>query len=120
MTIKMVGIVDDDDDVRTSIESLLRSAGYQPLGFADAESFLASTGCGMVDCLLTDYHMPGLSGLDLQREIGRLRPTLPVIMMTAFPTDRVREEALKQGIADFLVKPINGDLLITRLEEVIC
>ncbi|WP_447756468.1 response regulator transcription factor [Sphingopyxis fribergensis] len=120
MASKMVGIVDDDDDVRTSIESLLRSAGYRPYGFSDAESFLASAHLDVVDCLLTDFNMPGLNGLELQDAVARRRPGLPVILMTAYPTDAVRNEAHHQGVADFLVKPIDGDRLIDKLEEVIC
>ncbi|UNU44445.1 response regulator [Sphingopyxis sp. YF1] len=120
MPSKLVGVVDDDEDVRTSIESLLRSAGYRPFCFRSAESFLASSHRDIVDCLLTDFNMPGLNGLELHRKIARDRPSLPVILMTAFPTDIVRQGAEEQGIAGFFVKPIDGDLLIDKLEDVLC
>lgn len=115
-----VGVVDDDDDVRKSIENLLRSAGYRPVCFSDAKSFLDSQEWARVSCVVTDLNMPGLSGLDLQKALAHARPGLPVILMTAYPTDEVREEAGRRGISAFFVKPIDGDLLIEQLEELLC
>lgn len=120
MNIIAVGVVDDDDEVRSSLESLLRSVGYVPLCFEHAEAFLASEHRTGVDCVVTDLHMPGISGLELQKALIRMQPSLPVILMTAYPTDSVREEAEALGVAGFFAKPINGDMLIDKLEELLC
>jgi FixJ family two-component response regulator len=112
-------IVDDDDGVRSSLENYLRSAGLQVLTFASAESFLASPHRGKTDCLITDLHMPGLTGLDLQRELNRVGRDFPVIVMTAYPTIAAREESARFGAAAFLVKPVDPDMLLDRVEQML-
>jgi FixJ family two-component response regulator len=112
-------IVDDDDDVRSSLENYLRSAGMQVRTFASAESFLASPHRPKTDCLITDLHMPGLTGLDLQRELNRIGRTFPVIVMTAYPTNAAREESASFGAAAFLTKPVDPDMLLDRVEQML-
>jgi FixJ family two-component response regulator len=111
----IIGIVDDDADVRRSLDSLMRSAGLTPRCFACAEDVLA--GGNGLDCLVTDLHMPGMTGLELQAEIARRGWRMPLIMMTAFPTDLARDQAMRAGAAAFLTKPVDPDGLLEAIEH---
>ncbi len=112
-------IVDDDDDVRSSLENYLRSAGVEVRTFESAESFLASGDRLQADCLITDLHMPGMDGMALQRELNQLGRTFPVIVLTAFPTIAAQEQSASLGAVAFLVKPVDPDLLLDRVEEIL-
>lgn len=112
-------IVDDDIDVRASLENLLRSVGMSVRTFGSAESFLEDYDRSGVDCVITDLHMPGIDGLALQEELNSLGRDFPVIMMTAFPTKSAREQSLRLGAAAFLEKPIDPDGLIEQLEAML-
>ncbi len=112
-------IVDDDDAVRSSLESYLRSVGVTVRVFGSAESFLDSLDRLKTDCLITDLHMPGMDGLVLQQELNRIGRSFPVIVMTAFPTFAARELSASLGAAAVMVKPIDPDLLLDRVEEIL-
>lgn len=112
-------IVDDDDDVRSSLENYLRAAGVAVRTFGSAEHFLASPDRLEADCLITDLHMPGMDGLALQQELNRIGRAFPVIVMTAFPTIAAREQSAGLGCAAFLAKPVDPDLLLDRVEEIL-
>lgn len=112
----IICIVDDDIDVRASLENLLRSVGMSVRTFGSAEIFLEEYNQSGVDCVITDLHMPGMDGLALQEQLNTLGRDFPVIMMTAFPTKSAHEQALRLGAAAFLEKPIDPDRLIEQLE----
>lgn len=112
-------IVDDDDAVRSSLENYLRSAGVTVRAFGSAESFLSSPDRLKTDCLITDLHMPGINGLVFQQELNRIGRSFPVIVMTAFPTCAAREQSAHLGAAAFMVKPVDPDLLLDRVEEIL-
>lgn len=116
---RTIAIVDDDDDVRASLENYLRSAGVAVRTFASAEDFLASPAEAETGCLITDLHMPGMDGLALQAELKRRGRVFPVIVMTAFPTDAAREESTCLGCTAFLAKPVDPDALLDRVEEIL-
>ena len=113
----IVSIVDDDDAVRTATQTFIRSLGYKTAAFASAEDFLRAPERETAACLIADIQMPGMSGLDLQRELARKRPSLPIIFITAFPEERVREQAMAAGAAGMLAKPYEGDVLIACIEK---
>ncbi|WP_404479349.1 response regulator transcription factor [Novosphingobium sp. BL-52-GroH] len=115
----MIAIVDDDSGVRGSLDSLLRSAGMRGLGFARAEDLLGSDARATFACVVTDLHMPGMSGLELQAELARRGCPLPVILMTAFPTEAARGQAMAGGAKAFLTKPIDPDALLEAIETVL-
>lgn len=107
----VICVVDDDEEVRESIENFFRSAGILIRTFGAAESLLDSPDAALMDLLITDLHMPGMGGLDLHRELlGRGR-RVPVILMTAFPTDEVQKTAASLGISIFLTKPADPETL---------
>lgn len=115
----LIAIVDDDPGVRGSLHSLLRSAGMDGIGFAAAEDLLAYDDPARLDCIVTDLHMPGMSGTDLQEELARRAWTKPVIVMTAYPTDAARDRALTCGARQFLTKPVDPDLLLDAIEAAV-
>ncbi|WP_404337244.1 response regulator transcription factor [Sphingomonas sp. MMS12-HWE2-04] len=114
----IIGIVDDDPDVRRSLDSLVRSAGMTARCFASAEDLLDDAGQAALACIVTDLHMPGLTGLDLQAEIARRGWRQPVILMTAYPTNSARGQALAAGAVAFLSKPVDPDALLDAIEQV--
>ncbi len=110
--IHVVVAVDDDFRVRESLESLIGSAGYQPVVFSSAEEFLKSGTLAAAICVITDVRMPGMDGIELQRRIRLERPELQVIFISARTSSETRQMALDEGAVDFLYKPFNsGDLL---------
>ena len=115
--IKIVSIVDDDDAVRTATQTFVRSLGYKAVAFASAEDFLKSPELTSANSLIADIHMPGMSGIDLQRELTDRRPELPIIFITAFPEERVRDQLLAAGAIGMLSKPYDGDTLVDCIEK---
>jgi FixJ family two-component response regulator len=108
----IVVAVDDDFRVRESLESLIESAGYEPVVFSSAEEFLQSGTLTAATCVITDVRMPGIDGIELQRRIKLGRPDLPVIFISAHNHAEIRQKALDNGASDFLFKPFNAaDLL---------
>jgi FixJ family two-component response regulator len=117
MSPSIISIVDDDESVREAIKRLVRSLGYNACTFASANEFLKSEQVHDTSCVITDLHMPGLSGIDLQdRLIAQGRRT-PIIFITAYPEENVRARAMKAGAVGFLSKPINHDHLVGHLEN---
>lgn len=114
-----IAVVDDDPGVRGSIDSLLRAVGMASLAFASAEELLASGAHSALACIVTDLHMSGMSGLDLQAEMERRGWRQPVIFMTAYPTDAARDQARGAGAVAFLAKPIDPDRLLDAIEKAV-
>jgi len=105
----MISVVDDDAFMRQSTENFLLSLGFAVSTFASAEAFLASGRADDTSCLITDVHMPGLTGLDLQQRLIKAGNRLPIIFITAFFSENIRKQALEAGAIGFLSKPF-GDL----------
>ena len=113
----MISVVDDDAFVRQATENLLQSLGFGVVTFASAEAFLESGRVDETSCLIADVHMPGLTGLDLQRRLIEDGKRLPIIFITAFFSDSVRKQALEAGAVGFLSKPFGDDILIECLHK---
>src|ERR1035438_853409 len=99
---QIVVAVDDDFRIRESLESLIESAGYEPVVFSSAEEFLQSGTLTAATCVITDVRMPGMDGIELQRRIKIERPELPVIFISAHNHAEIRQKALDDGAFDFL------------------
>lgn len=112
----LIAIVDDDAGVRTSLNSLLRSTGTANASFANGPELLASRILDQVTCVVTDLHMPEMTGLELQAELMRKNFRGVVIFMTAYPTEAVRTQAMANGARAFLTKPIDPDELLDSIE----
>ncbi len=100
-----VFVVDDDPAVRDSLQAMLGAAGYRCSMFASGAEFLASDLTGRRGCVLVDVRMPGMDGLELQRQIKARSIGLPVIFMTGFGEVPLAVEAMKAGAVDFVEKP---------------
>ncbi|MDK2748429.1 MAG: response regulator [Brevundimonas sp.] len=112
----LIAIIDDDGMVRASLTRLLRSMGLRVLGFDSAEVFLAGS-IHLVDCIISDMQMPGMSGLALQQQVLVDRPDLPVIFITAYPDEPTRSRALTAGAVCYLEKPCSADALSRCLDR---
>ena len=117
--IPIVAAVDDDFRVRQSIESLLESAGYAPVVFSSAEEFLDSGTLAAATCVITDVRMPGMDGIELQRRIKLVRPTLPVILLSAHHNADIRQQAIDEGAAAFLYKPFDASDLLKVVQSAV-
>lgn len=111
MAVVLVTIVDDDESVRRALQRLMKSAGLTADSFGSAEEFL-QRGDRETACLILDVRLPGMSGLDLQRELAALSPRIPIIFMSAYGTEEMKERAIQKGAVSFLRKPFNEDLLL--------
>ena len=112
----LVSVVDDDESVRESLPDLLREFGYAARVFSSAEEFLSSDCVGHTRCLILDIAMPGMTGTELQRELGRRGLNIPIVFMTAHRDDTVRARVLQHGAVDCLFKPFSESSLIEALE----
>ena len=113
----MVAAIDDDSRVRQSIQSLLESAGYETAVFGSAEAFLESGVLSRAACVIADVRLPGIHGLDLQRRIRREHAHTPVIIITAHDDDSTRQQALRGGAVDFMVKPFDAARLLQHIKQ---
>ena len=102
--------------VRDATADLINSLGYTALVFESAEQFLDSGQVTKTSCLITDLHLPGLSGLDLQKQLQSDGYMMPIIFITAFPEAQARARALAAGAVAFLAKPFEQVSLTDYLD----
>lgn len=114
--LKSIAIVDDDPSVRIATESLVRSLGMKVTTFPSAEDFLAFLGSEAIDCLITDVQMDGIGGVELSQILRERGDATPVIFITAFPDDRIRDRVMAAGAIGFLGKPFEGQALIDCID----
>ncbi len=115
-TVPLIAIVDDDDSLRNSLDNLLRSVGFRAQGFSSAEAFLHANQAPDTACLILDVRLPGMNGLDLQRQMVAANCRIPIIFVTAYADDDVRVRALEAGAVDFLSKPCREEDLLQAIE----
>jgi FixJ family two-component response regulator len=115
----VVYVVDDDVSVRESLESLIRVAGLQPETFASGEEFLRHARGGRASCLLLDYTLPKLNGLEIQQRIAGLYPGMSIIFITGHGDVPMTVKAMKAGAVEFLIKPFNTDVLLGAIKNAI-
>ena len=114
--IPLISIVDDDDAHRSSLENLIRSVGLRAQGFSSAEAFLSSNHPHDTRCLVLDVRMPGMSGLELQRQMAVANSHIPIIFITAHEDDGQRSQALEAGAVAFLHKPFYEEELLNAID----
>jgi len=115
---RAIAIVDDDEGVRSSLASLLRSLGYAVRSYASAAAFLDDAPAGDPDCLITDVQMPAMNGDQLQAELVASGRSFPIIFMTAFPNEAVRARVLAAGARAVLEKPAGSDVIVACLDAI--
>ncbi len=112
-----VFVVDDDDDVRVSIAELLRSAGLGAKTFVTAQEFLGHERGEGPSCLLLDLQLPGMGGLDVQRELARSGDSMPIIFLTGHGDIPTTVKAMKSGAVEFLTKPFDDEHLLDVIHQ---
>jgi FixJ family two-component response regulator len=113
----LVSIVEDDHFFRESLKRLMRSQGYNVETFASANDFLASPCVAKTACLIADVHMPAMTGIELYRRLCEAGTAIPTILVTAYPNDADRADALKDGVVCYLPKPVDDKHLARCLRE---
>jgi len=101
----VISIVDDDPSVREGMLDLLTSMGFVAETFSRAEEFLNSDCLNRTVCLISDVQLPGMTGLELYNHLGCSGRIMPTILITAFPNDKDRTRALRDGVRSYLTKP---------------
>jgi FixJ family two-component response regulator len=112
----VIAIVDDDESVRRATNMLMVSLGYEAHVFASAEKFLQSPRARDTSCLILDVQMPQMTGIELQAVLRERGWDIPVIFITAFPSDDIAARATSAGAACFLVKPFKTQALIDCID----
>ena len=112
-----ISIIDDDQDVRGSLDSFLRSSGLRVVSFGSAEEFLEFT--GEADCIVTDLNMPGMGGVSLLALLASRKSEIPAIAMTAFPSRTAEKDCLALGAAAFLIKPLDPEILLAEILKIL-
>jgi len=115
---RLVFLVDDDGSVRKALRRVLVASGFQVKVFADSMEFLDAVAAQQPDCLVIDLHMPGLTGLDVLRQLIHLDPRAPAIVITAHDEPDTREQCISAGAKAYLCKPLDAEVLIDTIEQV--
>jgi len=112
----LIAVIDDDESFRIALVESLCSLGYGARGFASAEEFVVANGERSCDCIVTDVHMPGMSGLDLKLLLTSRGSNVPVIMITARIEPELEVRAAVVGAVCLLRKPFESDALVGCLD----
>jgi FixJ family two-component response regulator len=107
----LISIVDDDQSFRESMHQLVMLLGYTVEAFPSAADFLASRFLPETACLVTDVQMPGMTGVGLHRHLVDAGYAIPTILITAYPDEAIRDQALRDGVVCVLGKPVDADHL---------
>lgn len=114
----IIAIVDDDPSVREAILDLMKSIGVVAEAFPSAAAFLKSGAYGNASCLIADEQMPEMGGLELYRRLVDFGYPVPTILMTTYPDDRIRMQALIVGVIGCVTKPFSDNDLIGYIDLV--
>ena len=114
----LVSVVDDDESVRESLPDLIRVFGHEAKAFSSAAEFLASERLDQIQCLVLDIAMPGMSGIELQRELARQGWKIPIVFITAHGDEEVRRCLRQSGTVECLLKPFTDTALLDALNAV--
>jgi FixJ family two-component response regulator len=117
--IPIVFIVDDDVSVRESLELLIRDENWRPVTFASAQEFLDHPRKRVPSCLVLDLSLPGLNGLELQKQLAIEHVDMPIIFITGHGDVPQSVRAMKAGALEFLTKPLNNDALVSAIRNAI-
>lgn len=112
-----ISVVDDDESVRESLESFLKSVGFKVTTFESAEEYLESTEAEPPQCLVLDVRLGGMSGPDLQRRLIATRRTVPIVFITAHGDELLRARVLSDGAVGCLSKPFSEEELLASVER---
>jgi FixJ family two-component response regulator len=111
----IICVLDDDASVLKAMRRLLRSAGFETLGFNEAQAFLKHAETNAISLAILDIWMPDINGLEVQRRLLEVAPTTPVIIMTGRDTPVMRSLAVAQGAVAFFAKPFADEALLRTI-----
>ena len=112
-----VFVVDDDASIRQAIQGLLKSVGLRSEAFSSAQEFLARKMAEGPSCLVLDVRLPGLSGLDFQRQLAEAGVLIPIIFITGHGDIQMSVKAMKSGAVEFLTKPFHDQNLLDAVQQ---
>jgi FixJ family two-component response regulator len=115
----IVYVVDDDSAVRNAVDSLIRSVGLKVRTFASADEFFRTKISSAPGCIILDVRMPGMSGVDLQKELLRLENEMPIIFITGHGDIPMAVRVMKAGAVEFLTKPFRDQDLLDAIQQAI-
>lgn len=115
----MIYVVDDDHDVLTSLRFLLETEGFEVCTFRSGSALLGSSTRQNADCLIVDYKMAGIDGLELAQRLRRLDVITPIVMITGYPDDNIAAKANSAGVRQVLLKPNLEDNLVECVRNAI-
>src|SRR5499426_4772098 len=113
----IVYIVDDDPSMREALTRLLGTVGLRAEAFQTPQEFLKTKRPDAPSCLVLDVRLPGLSGLDLQRELANTDPPIPIVFITAHGDIPMTVQAMKAGAVEFLTKPFRDQDLLDAIQQ---
>jgi FixJ family two-component response regulator len=108
----LISIIDDDEDFREALQGLMTSMGFTVEAFSSALDFLERTNIRDTSCLITDVHMPRMTGIELHRRLIDSGYLIPTILITAYPDESIRIRTMADGIVGYLTKPCDADELL--------
>ena len=115
----MVYVVDDDHDVRTSLRFLLETEGFEVRTFRNGAALLGSSTRHLADCLVVDYKMADIDGLELAQRLRRLDVSTPIVLITGYPDENLSAKAMSAGVRQVLLKPNLEDNLVECVRNAI-
>jgi FixJ family two-component response regulator len=113
----LVAIVDDDQSMRDTTKDLLESAGFPAATFASAADLLKSRRLNRVCCLIADMRIGDMTGLELHQHLVASNRAIPTILITAYPDERVRAQAIRAKVVCYLAKPFVADELLAAVRS---
>ena len=116
---RLVCVVDDDESIRRSLENLLASVGIEVRTFASAEDYLRSDALDTTDCLILDFVLAGMNGLELLQRLKTMQRPIVVVMLTAHDDGDVQRQALSSGARAFLTKPLDACELMSIMRTMV-
>ncbi len=114
-----IAVIDDDESVRESLPDLIRVFGHKVEAFVSAEEFLASNRVDQAKCLVLDIAMPGMSGIELQRELNRQGKRIPIVFITAHGDEQICQRLRRSGTVECLLKPFTDTMLLDALNTLL-
>jgi FixJ family two-component response regulator len=112
-----IAIVDDDEPLREALRSVLKAAGYSARTFASAEAFLACQDCEDTACIVLDVRLPGMSGIELQKQLNEIENQVPIVFVTAHGDASLQDSLMRAGARAFFYKPVRSDALLKEIRR---
>jgi FixJ family two-component response regulator len=113
--VRLLAVVDDDEDTRVALTRLVSSAGFAVETFGSGVEFLRSIEDHEPDCVVLDLHMPEMSGFDVQRALASDHAAVPVVIITGHDTSESRTRAIRLGAKAYLCKPVDDEALLAAI-----